>query len=163
MVFSRAGGPVSYLPSADERRFIVVSDREGEEKQAMQIEAFLLADSASDYQGKLCLLGAFDTIGAKQLPITHRHAAVVLRLRFDQIEQGKHTVKLVLIDEDGKSLVDLDGEVNVGFPTERDSAAVNLLLNMNDLKFAAFGTYNFDLAIDGQLRARLPLYVVKIP
>lgn len=129
----------------------------------MQIEAFLLADSASDYQGKLCLLGAFDTIAAKQLPVTHRHAAVVVRLRFEQIEQGRHTVKLVLIDADGKSLVDLDGEVNVGFPAERDSAAVNLLLNMNDLKFGSFGTYNFDLAIDGQMRAQLPVYVVKMP
>jgi hypothetical protein len=131
--------------------------------ETMQIEAFMLADSASDYQGKLCLLGAFDTIGSKQLPVNHRHAAVVLRLRFEQVEQGRHTVKLSLIDEDGKALVDLDGEVNVGFPADRDSAAVNLLLNMNDLKFANFGSYTFDLAIDGQLRARLPLYVVKVP
>ena len=38
----------------------------------MEVLTALIADSASDYQGKLCVLGSFDTICARQYPAVIR-------------------------------------------------------------------------------------------
>ena len=46
----------------------------------MELISASLCDFASDYQGKLCVLGAFDTIGAKQYPAVHPQCSVALRL-----------------------------------------------------------------------------------
>ena len=51
----------------------------------MNIEAFLLCDAATGHQGKLNVLGAFDTIYAKQLPVIHPACAIALRIRFTKI------------------------------------------------------------------------------
>jgi hypothetical protein len=126
----------------------------------MQVEAFLIADSAADYQGKLCVLGAFDYIAAPSVPVKYPHSSVALRLRFDQVEQGEHKVKIVLITEDGKTLVQMEGAANVQFPPQLESVGINLILNMNGLEFPSYGTYQLDLAVDGQLRGRLPLRVL---
>jgi hypothetical protein len=129
----------------------------------MQIEASLICDSASDYQGKLCVLGAFDTIFAPQAPINHAHSAVVVRTRFQRSEEGKHPFRLMLIDEDGNPHGPrIEGEINVGVPPDRESVTANLIMNMNHLILPRFGVYHFDFVIGGDLKARLPLHVVAV-
>ncbi len=126
----------------------------------MQIEASLICDSASDYQGKLCVLGAFDHIGAQQVPLLHPHCAVVLRVRFERAEEGKHPFRLMLIDQDGQPHGPrIDGEINIGVNPESETSVSNLILNINGLPIPRFGTFHFDFTVDGGLKARIPLYV----
>jgi hypothetical protein len=54
----------------------------------MDIQAALLCDSATDYRGKLCILGTFDTIITQNLPSTHPHCSIALRIVFRDSDEG---------------------------------------------------------------------------
>jgi hypothetical protein len=126
----------------------------------MDVEAFLLCDAATDQQGKLNVLGAFDTIFAKEVPVVHPACAVAARIRFSKVEQGEHAVRICVIDQDGKEVVPkLDGKVSVRVAQDAGSMAVNLVLNFQRLKLPDYGEYSIDLAIDGQQKASLPFFV----
>ena len=45
----------------------------------MTIQIATLCDSASDYSGKLCILGAFDNLCSREFPVTHPACALVVR------------------------------------------------------------------------------------
>jgi len=59
----------------------------------MNIELFVLCDAATDQQGKLNILGAFDSLWAQKVPVSHPQCAVALRIRFSKIEEGEHNIK----------------------------------------------------------------------
>ncbi|RJO60154.1 hypothetical protein C4544_06050 [candidate division WS5 bacterium] len=131
----------------------------------MKVELFVLCDAATDYQGKLNLLGTFDSIWAKQVPAVHPLCTVALRVRFMKIEEGHHKVKISIVDGDGKAVVrPVEADVNILFNnTPLISMATNMILNLQGLKFPVYGEYSIDLAIDGRHEVSLPLYVNKIP
>ncbi|MBA7638363.1 hypothetical protein ES703_46018 [subsurface metagenome] len=130
----------------------------------MNIEAFLLCDAATDQQGKLNILGAFDNIFAKKMPTMHPACAVAARIRFEKIEEGSHPIRIRIIDEDGKSIgPKLEGNVNVRIGDDVDSTATNIVLNIQRLKLENYGQYRIDLAIDNQIKASLPFNVREIP
>ncbi|NOT30606.1 MAG: hypothetical protein HOP15_09195 [Planctomycetes bacterium] len=128
----------------------------------MNIEAFLLCDAATDSQGKLNVLGAFDSFFVNEVPAAHPHCAVVLRLRVDRAEQGEHTITLHLIDEDGKHVIQpLEGRLRVQV-TPNQTATSNLILNLQGLKLPRIGELAFHLQIDGKPAGSLPLYIRKL-
>ncbi len=131
----------------------------------MNIELFVLCDAATDQQGKLNILGAFDSLWAKTVPVSHPQCAVALRIRFSKIEAGEHNIKINVVDEDGQSVVPpFETKVNVGFANIKvTSVAANMILNLHGLKFQKFGEYSIDLAIDGRQEASLPFYVNQLP
>ncbi|MDO8142424.1 MAG: hypothetical protein Q6358_13070, partial [Candidatus Brocadiales bacterium] len=67
----------------------------------MNIEVMALCDAATEAQGKLNILGTFDTIFAQKLPAVSSQCAIAFRVRFNQIEKGEHKIKLNLVNEDG--------------------------------------------------------------
>ncbi len=130
----------------------------------MNIEAFLLCDAATEQQGKLNILGAFDNIYAKKVPIVHPACAVAARIRFEKVEEGNHPIRILIIDEDGKSIgPKLDGNVNVSIGDDVDSTVTNIVLNIQGLKFEKYGQYRIDLAIDNKIEGSLPFNVRDIP
>lgn len=132
--------------------------------EEINIEAFLLCDAATEQQGKLNVLGALDTIWAKKLPAIHPACSIAIRVRFPKIEDGNHSVKINIIDEDGKSIgPKLEGNINVRIGDDVDSIASNIVLNIQGLKFEKYGQYRIDLDIDNQIKGSLPLYVREIP
>ncbi len=129
----------------------------------MKIEVFALCDAATDYGGKLNMLGAFDGIFTQKVPVVQAHCAIALRLRLSKVEEGKHHIKFNLIDPDGHLVVpSMDANVDVRVPPHRDSIALNLVLNLQQLKFEKFQEYSLDLAIDNRHEASLPLSVVEL-
>ncbi len=131
----------------------------------MNIEAFLLCDAATQQQGKLNILGAFDNIYAKKVPTVHPACAIAMRVRFERIEEGNHPIRINIIDEDGKSIgPKLDGNVNVRIiGDDVDSTVTNIVLNIQRLKFEKYGQYRIDLAIDNKIEGSLPFNVREIP
>ena len=130
----------------------------------MNIEAFLLCDAATQQQGKLNVLGAFDNIWAKQLPVKHPACSVATRIRFEKIEDGNHSVKIQIIDQDGKNIgPKLEGNIFVQTSPELDSSVANLVLNILGLKFEKYEQYRIDLTIDNQVKCSLPLHVREVP
>jgi hypothetical protein len=129
----------------------------------MEVEVFAVCDAATDSNGKLNMLGAFDRIGGRQFPLVHPHCAIALRMRFDRIEEGNHRVKLSLIDADGSAVIPpIDGNIGIRFPETASSVCANMVLNMNGLKFEKPGPYSIELALDGRYEKSLPVNVVEI-
>ena len=130
----------------------------------MNVEAFLLCDAATDQQGKLNVLGAFDTIYAKQMPAIHPACAIALRIRFEINEEGSHPVKILVIDEDANPAgPKLEGNINVKVGEGKNSAITNLILNIQRLNFKKHGQYRIDLTIDNQKITDLPFTVREAP
>ncbi len=130
----------------------------------MNVEAFLLCDCATDQQGKLNVLGAFDVVYARQTPAKHPACAVVARVRFSKIEEGEHTIRINVIDEDGNPAgPELQDSISIKIPENENSWIRNLILNIHGLPLKKFGEYRIDFAIDGRQEASLPLKVRQIP
>ncbi len=126
----------------------------------MEIEVFALCDAATESGGKLNILGTFDRIAARQLPVLHSHCAVALRIRFERIESGDHRVRLNFVDMDGQPVIPpLDGQISMNISPEARSLCANLILNLNNLRLERGGEYSIDLAIDGRQVRSLPLFV----
>lgn len=65
----------------------------------MIVDIFTLCDSAKEYQGKLVIVGTFNTISAIQFPATHPELAIVARIVMGNQEKGKHTLKISIKKE----------------------------------------------------------------
>ena len=126
----------------------------------MQIEIFALCDAATADLGKLSMLGAFDTIWVPKIPAVHSQCTIALRMRFERIERGEHKVVVHFVDADGKNVIPpAQGAITINFPEDQSSGSANLILNMQGLKLDRLGEYSIDLAVDGQQKASLPLFV----
>jgi hypothetical protein len=130
----------------------------------MTIQMAVLCDAAMDYNGKLSLLGTFDTIMAKQLPAQHPQCSVAVRIVFDKIEEGAHKLKMNFVDEDGRFIMpSIDVPVDVVVPGDANFISRNFILNIQQLKFEKFGIYSLDVAVDGRSEVSLPLLVKEMP
>lgn len=126
----------------------------------MQIEIFALCDAATADAGKLSMLGVFDTIWVTRAPAVHPQCTIVLRVRFNRIERGEHKVVVNFVDIDGKNVIPpAQGAIQISFPEEQSSGSANLIFNIQGLKLEKPGEYSIDLAVDGQQKASLPLFV----
>jgi hypothetical protein len=126
----------------------------------MQVEVFSLCDAATTGDGKLNLLGAFDTIWAKKMPAVHPQCALALRLRFNALEGEAHNVSVKLVDEDGRPLIPaMNGDIKVRFSSEQRTSSANFILNIQGLRVERYGEYSIDLAVDGKAKVSLPLFV----
>jgi hypothetical protein len=130
----------------------------------MKTELVTLCDAATDSGGKLNILGCFDCVWVRQVPATHPHCAIALRLRFNRVEEGDHRFRVNFMDEDGQAVVPtIDGSLTVHFGLNDESTIANLILNIQQIKLAKYGQYSIDVAIDGRQEASLPLFVRKPP
>ena len=129
----------------------------------MEIEIFTLADFAQDNNSKLTIVGTFDSINSKQLPVAHPACTVACRLRFSSKESGEHSFKLRLIDSNGKEIIQpIEGNINIGIPPNGQFASINIVVNFNQLKFETSGRYSFELYIDGDWKSGLPLFLNQV-
>jgi len=132
----------------------------------MEVLTALIADSASDYQGKLCVLGSFDTICARQYPAVHPHCSIALRLLFRTGDEGKHTIQISFIDSDGKAILPEGGpriEFTMGEPPAQAFFwSQNFIFNIAGLRLPSPGQYSLDVLYDGKIVSRIPLQGVLI-
>ena len=126
----------------------------------MNIQIAVLCDAATDYGGKLNLLGAFDTIVTSHLPAVHPQCSIALRIAFSKIEEGSHKVKINFVDEDGKFVMpSIDMPVDIAIPAEVNSLVRNFIINIQQLKFDKPGQYSIDVALNGRMETNIPLFV----
>ena len=129
----------------------------------MQVQIAALCDSAAVYQDKLCLMGAFDTIGTRQFPAVHPYCSLALRIIFNDTDEGKHQLKISLIDEDGRNLLPkIESNLDIRIPENMFFATTNLVINLQGMKFEKGGQYSIDAMLDGNIIARVPLQVVQV-
>lgn len=126
----------------------------------MTIQIAVLCDAATDYNGKLNLLGTFDTILTSQLPAIHPQCSIALRIAFGRIEEGAHKVKMNFVDEDGRLVMpSIEMPVDVAVPQDANFLLRNFIINIQQLKFDQPGQYAIDVAIDNRQEISIPLLV----
>ena len=127
----------------------------------MQLQLATLCDSAADYQGKLCVLGAFDTLCAQAFPVTHPQCSLAIRLLFESSDCGRHELKIQLTDdEDADVMPPFNPVMDVSFPTAfQPFVTRNLVLNLQRLCFQKPGVYRFTISLNGGTLISIPLRV----
>src|SRR5580765_6526332 len=115
----------------------------------MNIQVAVLCDAATDDNGKLNLLGSFDTIYARELPAVHPQCAVALRVTFFSSDEGKHNLKLNFVNADGHPIMPhVTVPVDVTLPEEVHFGTRNFIFNFQQLKFDEPGLYSMDITLD---------------
>lgn len=130
----------------------------------MQVTLALLADYANvTAEGKLNILGIFDRITVQELPAVHTQMHLVLRLEASTPDQNRsHNVEIRLQDPEGRSLLDVRGDLTPhGVPGR--TSATNQILAFNNVQIARPGVHAFVVSVDGTMRAEVPLVVDVAP
>ena len=129
----------------------------------MDIQIAVLCDAATDNNGKMNILGTFDTIYTSQLPAVHPQCSIAIRMTFNKVEEGTHNVKLNFMDEDGRSVMPpIPIPLEVAVPDETIFLSRNFIVNIQKLKFEKEGLYSINIAVDGRQEGSIPL-LVKVP
>jgi hypothetical protein len=130
----------------------------------MNIQVAVLCDAATNEHEKLNLLGAFDTIYARQFPATHPQCSIALRVVFGGEDEGQHKLRLTFVDADGRAIMNaIDIDIPISLQGDAHFLSRNFIINIQHLKFDRPGLYSFDVSVNGNPQASIPLLVKHLP
>lgn len=123
-----------------------------------EIRLAVLCDHALVGQdGKVSVLGIFRNISVSDLPAQHPRMFVVAVLGLDA---GAHEVVVQLRGPDGRPAMQHAPEMTVH--SSGDSQDVNVIVELNNLSFASYGEFRFDLDVDGHTLESLSISIVQM-
>jgi hypothetical protein len=127
----------------------------------MTTRLFLICDAATIHAGKMNILGTFDTFTANKVPCNHASFTIAAIIDYTESEEGRHRVKVVLVDEDGRVIDDiLDNEIECAVGDSLRGSH-RILCIENNRQFEKFGEYSLQLFVDAHQIGDIPLYVVQ--
>jgi len=132
----------------------------------MQITMALVAEAANRSEnGRLNLLGVFHTLHAVTTPCQHPMMALVISFEATAMERGtRQKVGIKLVNADGKPVFALpDSELEVPADPTAITPQLNMIANMAGIQFENYGSYQFEIHIEGELAGRVPLRLVPPP
>lgn len=130
----------------------------------MDVVLALIADAANRSQeGKLNILGAFGEIYATAYPATHPEMQLVLRMEASPGEVGQtKELIILLLDADGQPVENfhVKGTFQVQ-PAKRPGrkSVMETLIRLVAVTFPKEGDYTFEIMINGESKANIPLNV----
>lgn len=129
----------------------------------IQIALALLADGANiSQEGKLNILGIFERISTQSVPATHPQMQLVMILEADRGDADKdHRMEIELLDEDGNKLFAIGGSLKFGAPPLSEQIKINHAIQLNNLQFEKFGTYEFKILINNEVCKSVPLIITR--
>ena len=129
----------------------------------MEITLAVLADAANRTDsGKLNLLGVFRNIHATSVPFQHPIMALLVELEASALERGTTPkVNVHLIDEDGHTVLALPDQMLMIPATESNlTPSVVFICNLINVYFERYGSYRFEIDVDGKRLGSVPLQIV---
>jgi len=128
----------------------------------MDVDVALTADAANvSQEGKLNILGVFDTIWTRDFPFSHAAMVFVLRVRADFTEQGSHHLEVRLMDADGGQLFKAEGPFQVPGGAPGRPVKPHVILGLGGVTFHKPGDYSFEIMVDNQHLKSVPLYITQ--
>ncbi len=129
----------------------------------MILDFAVVADYALvDQAGKISVLGIFQHIWVQQFPAMHPRLHLVLRLKGKRTEVGEHGVQIRLADEDGVEILGGNGTVTFAEPpagvTDIEAGAILVF----DVPFPHPGPYRFEITVDNDVLATVPISVTQL-
>jgi len=135
----------------------------------MNARLALLADFANlSADGKLNILGAFDTIYAAKFPAVHAEMKLVVRFEIHPAEADQpRQMEIQFRNADGQKIFGLQGTMKFqGLPGATpvgEMLSTNTILGINSLELKEPGRYEFVVLVNGEIKASVPLKVVVRP
>lgn len=130
----------------------------------MQVAFALFADAANlSQEGKLNVLGVFDALQVGALPAVHPRAHLVVRLKGDVTDVGRHTVTLRWINPLGNELWTSTGDLNVGQPPAGVVEMDLPLIAQIDLPIDSAGSFRMTVSLDDHQNAEVAVQVRTVP
>jgi hypothetical protein len=130
----------------------------------MRVDLAVVADAANvSQEGKLNILGIFDTIWGTSFPLRHGTMVFVVRVEGEFTEQGEHRLELRLMDADGAQIFKAEGPLHLVGGKPGRPVKPHIILGLSGVVFPAPGDYSFEVLIDGEHKRSVPLYVMKAP
>lgn len=123
----------------------------------------LLADYANlTSDGKLNIMGVFDTIRATSVPVVHGQMVLVIRFETDPADRGRSKdLELRLLDADGTDLLKVDSNLQIALDAPL-VASINQIIGLSRLRFEHFGRYVFYVTVNGEQKADIPFEVQQL-
>ncbi|MBI4728106.1 MAG: hypothetical protein HY775_01180 [Acidobacteria bacterium] len=122
-----------------------------------------LADAADAEPGRkfYVLGGGVDQVHARGFPVVHPHLALLMRFLVHPTETGRpHSLEVRLMDCDGGELAKIEGLLEPqGTPMSGRELGVNLVINMQSMRFERAGDYSVEILMNNQHMKSLPLRV----
>ena len=130
----------------------------------MHLDFAVIADYALvDQAGKLSVLGIFQHVWVQQFPAMHPRLHLVLRLKGKRTEIGEHQVQIKSLDEQDTEVLGGNGAVNFAEPpagvTDIEAGAILVF----DVPLPHPGAYRFEIMVDGETKAAVPLTASQLP
>jgi hypothetical protein len=124
----------------------------------MEAEIFALCDYSKIQEDKLNIFGVFDTLRVKELPLVHPLFFIAGRIRFEDGEMGKYTVKVDIINSAGEKplesiTVETNARINVGFPV------FSFCKTLTNVRFNKYGRYSITLHVNDKPLKTIPLVI----
>ena len=130
----------------------------------MDVDLAVVADAANvSQEGKLNILGVFDSIWAREFPFRHGAMVFVLRVRADFTEQGVHQMEVRLMDADGSQLFKAEGPLTVPGGAPGRPIKPHVIMGLAGITFQKPGDYSFEVIVNDQHMKSVPLYVMQAP
>jgi len=131
---------------------------------SLELKFALLADHVTETrQGKLVIVGEFDTVGAAQAPVTHAPMFLVARMEAEGPEAPQPSFQIGLFDDAGDEVIPPSPPNPVRMVrTGSGRWRGQIIVQLGAVQFPDFGTFEFRLLIDGMLLAAAPVHVVRI-
>ena len=125
----------------------------------MHVSFALLADAANlSQEGKLNILGVFDAVQVAGLPTVHPRASLVVHLKGDSQDVGRHRFGLRWVGPSGRELWNTEGELEV--QAAAGGGAMDLpVIAALDLPLDVAGAYTMYVLLDGEQAATVPMHV----
>ncbi|MFN8653935.1 MAG: hypothetical protein U0133_18680 [Gemmatimonadales bacterium] len=129
----------------------------------MHCQLSALAEAANlSADGKINILGEFDTLWALgEPPVVHPSMVFVAKLKAGEADRGAHKIQLRVVDEDMKLvalLVDAQMQLQDS-PIPGSEGGVPIIVPVTAASFPDFGTYEFQLLIDDDVKCRPQVHV----
>ncbi|GBE01458.1 hypothetical protein BMS3Bbin06_00306 [bacterium BMS3Bbin06] len=124
----------------------------------------IVADNANiSREGKLNVLGVFEHINAQKVPTAHPFMSLVFVIEGERAEaEREHELKIQLVDADGKVIVNVEGGFKFGLPMSGQlRIKANHIINLVNVNFPDYGTYEFNIIINKEVRKQIPITIVK--
>ena len=112
-------------------------------------------------EGKLNLLGIFNSIHAAEFPCTHPHLALVLRVEARLGEEGVYPLEIQLVDEDGQQLFDISGQLSLQGAEPGRPMTAQTIMDINNLQLPRPGTFAFEVFLDGHHTRSVAIHAFK--
>jgi hypothetical protein len=125
----------------------------------MDVTLAVCCDAANvSREGKLNLLGIFNSIHAAQFPCTHPHLALVLRVEARLGEEGVYGLDIKLADEDGKELFTINGQLTLQGGEPGRPMTAQTIMDINNFQLPRPGTYAFEIFVDHHHVRSVPIH-----